>query len=341
MSESNKQLRSSIESMFTALKNRLDGLFSRTETHIGQNDNPHSVTKSQVGLSELPNGVTSDRTVNSIGQLLTAKGMYDHTLSGDHDSRYYTQTQLDQALGLKIDIATIVNDLTSNTVDAPLSAAQGKILKDAVDAINTLVNSDDGTLDEIQEIVDFIKVNRDTLENLTIASIAGLGSALSDKVDKVTGKGLSENDFTDELLDKLISIATGAEVNVDTNLTATPSDLIYTILNDNGSGFALQPATSALVGLMSPTDKIKLNGVQSGAQVNPATTAARNDASSTTVLQAAAMNNHAASSDHDDRYYTKGQTATSLETKVDKVTGKGLSTEDSPDRKSTRLNSSH
>lgn len=49
---------------------------------------------------------------------------------------------------------------------------------------------------------------------------------LDGKVDKVMGKGLSENDFTDTLKTKLDGIAAGAEVNVqpDWNETTTTSD---------------------------------------------------------------------------------------------------------------------
>lgn len=57
-------------------------------THVARTDNPHSVTKAQVGLGNLPNAITDDRTTNSNSSLLTAKGMYDHTNSGDHDARY-------------------------------------------------------------------------------------------------------------------------------------------------------------------------------------------------------------------------------------------------------------
>lgn len=51
-------------------------------------------------------------------------------------------------------------------------------------------------------------------------------TALSDKVDKVSGKGLSTNDFTDAMQTKLTGIAAGAEVNVqsDWNVTSTSSD---------------------------------------------------------------------------------------------------------------------
>lgn len=48
-------------------------------------------------------------------------------------------------------------------------------------------------------------------------------TALSGKVDKVTGKGLSANDFTDTLKNKLDGIASGAEVNVQANWNTSDS----------------------------------------------------------------------------------------------------------------------
>ena len=52
---------------------------------------------------------------------------------------------------------------------------------------------------------------------------------LNDKVDKETGKGLSENDFTDALKTKLDGIEAGAEVNVNADWNAVSGDAL--ILN--------------------------------------------------------------------------------------------------------------
>lgn len=56
--------------------------------HIARSDNPHSVTKAQVGLGSIPNSITNSRGTDSDASLLTAKGMFDHVNSGDHDGRY-------------------------------------------------------------------------------------------------------------------------------------------------------------------------------------------------------------------------------------------------------------
>lgn len=74
-----------------------------------------------------------------------------------------------------------VDNLTSTKTDMALSANQGRILKASIDNINTLLTSNDTSLDTLQEVVDFIKVNKNTLSALTIPSIAGLETALSEK----------------------------------------------------------------------------------------------------------------------------------------------------------------
>jgi hypothetical protein len=64
----------------------------------------------------------------------------------------------------------------------------------------------------------------------TIPSIAGLATVVyvdqqdNLKVDKVVGKGLSENDFTNTLKTKLDGIETGAQVNVNADWNATTGD---------------------------------------------------------------------------------------------------------------------
>jgi hypothetical protein len=91
---------------------------------------------------------------------------------------------------------TIINDLTTGGETEALSAEMGVVLKGLIDTINNLLTSDDVSLDELQEIVDYIKENRADLDALGITSVLGLEAALANKVDAVAGKGLSTNDFT-------------------------------------------------------------------------------------------------------------------------------------------------
>lgn len=113
---------------------------------------------------------------------------------------------------------------------------------------------------------------------------------LNGKVDVVSGKGLSTNDYTTTEKNKLSGISAGAEVNqnafsniavgsttiqadskTDTltltagnNITLTPnatSDTITIVATDT----TYNNATTTTAGLMSSTDKSKLDGIESGA----------------------------------------------------------------------------
>ena len=131
----------------------------------------------------------------------------------------------------KVNTSDIVDNLTSTNTDKPLSANQGKILKDIVDSINQLLASDNIDLDTLQEVVDFVESNRDLLNGLTISSISGLQSSLDSKVDKVTGKELSDNNFTNALLQKLNDLTLGGEANVQSDWNTTLSTLDSFIKN--------------------------------------------------------------------------------------------------------------
>lgn len=63
---------------------------------------------------------------------------------------------------------------TSNLLEKGTFEGTAEDLKKAIDNITQLIHSDDTSLDEIQEIVNFIKQNKEDLQNLTIENIAGL-----------------------------------------------------------------------------------------------------------------------------------------------------------------------
>lgn len=99
------------------------------------------------------------------------------------------------------------------------------------------------------------------------------------KVDKVTGKGLSTNDFTDALETKLNGIAAGAEANVqsDWSVTDTSSDAfiknkptIPTKTGDltNNSNFVSDASYVHSDNNFTTTEKNKLAGIATGAEVN-------------------------------------------------------------------------
>ncbi len=177
----------------------------------------------------------------------------------------------------KVNISDVQNNLTSTETSFPLSANQGRILKEFINEINTLLDSDDVDLDELQEIVTYIKANKSILDGLNASNLPGLDTALNLKVDKVTGKELSANDFTDALLSKLNAIEANAEVNVRSDWnqdTATADDFIQnkptdlTVLS-NHSVTGLNDVASAGSGIIiTSAERTKLTNLAANAQQN-------------------------------------------------------------------------
>ncbi|WP_217510861.1 phage tail-collar fiber domain-containing protein [Vibrio metschnikovii] len=67
---------------------------------------------------------------------------------------------------------------------------------------------------------------------------------------------------------KLEGIQAGAQVNVATNLATTADATSRTITSSTGTNAVLPAATTTVAGVMTGSDKAKLNGIQAGAQVN-------------------------------------------------------------------------
>lgn len=81
-------------------------------------------------------------------------------------------------------LQSIVDALDSHESKKVLSANQGRVLKEMIDQINAIIASDDLDLDTLQEVVNFIKKNRDILSKLKIDNIIGLPEALDALVPK-------------------------------------------------------------------------------------------------------------------------------------------------------------
>lgn len=81
----------------------------------------------------------------------------------------------------KLAVSDIVNNLTTSDAAKALSAEQGVVLKTFIDDVLAILNSPDTSLDDLQEIVAYIKQNKQDLQNLGISNIAGLVDALAGK----------------------------------------------------------------------------------------------------------------------------------------------------------------
>lgn len=97
-------------------------------------------------------------------------------------------------------------------------------------------------------------------------------NAIDTKVDKVEGKGLSTNDYVtaDKTkvtnINEVIEAATKNITATDISITLDKRNLVTNVVEN--IELNLPASTTALAGLMLPADKIKLNGIAAGAEVN-------------------------------------------------------------------------
>ena len=155
------------------------------------------------------------------------------------------KTSIETITSGKVNVSDIVNNLTTNVSNKPLSAAQGVSLKALIDALD------------------------------------------GDKVDKVSGKGLSTNDYTTAEKNKLSGIASGAEVNQNafsnvvvgtTTISADSKTDSLVLVGDNVTitpdatndkvTFAVANGTTSAKGLVQLTDSTSSTSTTTAATPN-------------------------------------------------------------------------
>ena len=155
--------------------------------------------------------------------------------------------------------------------------------------------------------------NQSILDTLT-QPLLDKWNTVSDKVDKVTGKGLSSNDFSAALLNKLNSIADGAEVNVqaDWNNTDSASDAF---IKNKPASFPPSSHTHTKAQISDMPTKLSQFTNDPGYLTSE-------------DVDTSLIHNHANKSILDSISQALLDKWNTVSNKVDKVSGKGLSTND-------------
>lgn len=163
------------------------------------------------------------------------KVLNEKILAIDNGSNIHSFAETESALALKVNTADIVDNLNDTSTTKPLSANQGKVLKGLIDAINTLLQSDDTTLDELQEIVSYIKNNKSLIDGIT-ASKVNVSDIVNNLTTAVVNKPLSANMgvYIKSLIDNIVNGTT--TVGNATNATYATNDangnnIVNTYLN--------------------------------------------------------------------------------------------------------------
>ena len=193
--------------------------------------------------------------------------------TGDQDlTDLADEASVTSRLALKLNISDVVNNLTSSAADKPLSAAQGKALKQLVDALNQIVTSDDTSLDDLQEIVTYIKANKATLDNLSIGAVAGLTDALNLKADKSDTYTKAQTDSKDA------TVASTAQTNLTTHTSRTDNPHATTKAQ---VGLGSVPNTDFTSAVAANTAKISFDNTSSTRLANTSGTNTGDNATNT------------------------------------------------------------
>ena len=160
----------------------LDVLDTSLDTHIADKTNPHNVTKEQLGLGNVENTADKDKPVSDAVQnvldtkvdKIIGKGLSTNDFTNEDKSK------LDNSMSNRKLSTEEINELTSKNV--------GDLIYNIT--INKYVYWNGTSWEEVGDTDLSNYVTKDELE--------AMDALVDTKVDKVAGKELSSNDFTDE-----------------------------------------------------------------------------------------------------------------------------------------------
>lgn len=234
----------------------------KVNTHVANTTNPHNVTKAQVGLSNVDNTSDLDKPLSNIAQAIinNIKGQLSQ------DENY-----------IRDNITSIRNNTISiNNIHYSKGQPNGFATLDSNGKIPTSQLPADigGSSLEIGETTGTAYDGAKGKKNAD--DIIALTTTVGNKVDKVTGKGLSTNDYTNEAKAKLDGIGNftndKAGLIKGYSLDDYASNNFYIKSLRDGYGYVhITDATTSQKGIMSSSDKTKLDGIEAGAQVNSVT----------------------------------------------------------------------
>ena len=309
-----------------------------------------TVTKNDIGLGNVDNTADSNKVVASAGKLTTATNLEGISFDGTTGTSYYATCSTAAATAAKeatisgqtfnlvtgarvIVKFTYANSATSSTLDVngtgakPIYYNGAAIGKSVTDANGTYEFVYNGTQWELIGDLDTNTSPSAASATPNMDGTAAVGTSTkyaredhvhpsdTTKVDKVDGKGLSTNDYTTTEKNKLSGIASGAQVNVLETIKVNNTALTH---SSKAVNVTVPTKTSDIT---NDSGFITISDVPEGAVASTTTPNMDGTASAGTEV-AFARGDHVHPSDT---------------TKVDKVDGKGLSTNDYTNAEKTKL----
>ena len=257
-----------LDTRLTVVENAING------TGEGETRVPGLVEKIGTLETNLANVYTKEEVNQKLSSVLNYKGSVDNysdlpadAVKGD----VYNVKNADTVHGVKAGDNVAYDgtswDVLAGTIEMSgyltkteaettyVAKEEGKTLISA-DLIEKLTNMNaDGEKNVINAVSEEFSIDAGT-RTLSLATgkitqdkIAGLAEALAKKVDAEAGKGLSTNDFTNDLKSKLDAIEAGAQANVIENVSMNGEALV---IAEKGVNIPL--ATNTTVGVIKGSD---------------------------------------------------------------------------------------
>lgn len=188
---------------------------------------------------------------DSINYAFNNRKAQDSDRLDGHDSTYFaSQNELDNVKQRYVKKEEVIDNLKSTVKDLPLSANQGNVIRKELDKILALLKSNDVSLDELQEIVDFIKANREKIDTLGIDQVKGLRNYLNN-LDTVDTTLVPKDWWNFKFLDRIKEVdGSGSGIDADlldgrdsTYFMAksdfNPNNILQLLKDSDGSGSLL------------------------------------------------------------------------------------------------------
>ncbi len=214
-----------MEDSFANLEGHVEEINNSFTEHTSNKANPHGVTKAQIGLGNVENKssatirseLTKDEVENALGYTVPTQNLATQTSAGlmSASDKVNLDKTIPQRIDTKVDKSTTVNgkalsgniSLSASDVKADASGTASAavsthntntsahndmriLINNLTTRLNALADSDDTTLDQMSEIVAYIKANKALIDSVTTNKI-NVSDIVNNLTTNVANKPLS------------------------------------------------------------------------------------------------------------------------------------------------------
>ena len=311
-------------------KTNIESLTTRIGTAEGEIDSLQSGKQDKLSDTQTA-AINSGITKTIVGQISTNAGNITALQNGKQDKLSDTQTA---AINSGI-TESLVKQINTNKTDIAALDGRADDCETAIGTANTNISNNTSAIATINESA----VMTSGITSAKVTQIQTNTNNIANKVDKVTGKGLSTNDYTTDEKNKLSGIESKAQVN---KLEAIKVNGVAQTITDKTVDLSITSSTlwGEIGGTLSDQTDLNdelttINGNITTVSGNLSTHTADTSNPHKVTKAQVGLGNVDNTSDANKPISTATQTA--LNKKVDAVAGKGLSTNDFTGAYKTKL----